>query len=40
MSDNGGAQYYLKQVNSLWSYDEPLAQLYPGTNQTLPQKMG
>ena len=30
-------QYYPSEVTSLWGYDESLAQLYPGTGQTLPQ---
>ena len=34
------AQYYPREVTSLWGYDGPLAQLYPGTGQTLPQTMG
>ena len=30
-------QYYPREVTSLWRYDGPLAQLYPDTDQTLPQ---
>ena len=33
-------QIYPREVTSLWDYDGPLAQLYPGTGQTLPQTMG
>ena len=42
-SGNGGAfsmaQYYPREI-SLWGYDGPLAQLCPGTGQTLPETMG
>ena len=44
ISGNGGAfsmaQYYPREVISLWGYDGPQAQLYPGTGQTLPQTTG
>ena len=43
ISGNGGAfsmaQYYPREI-SLWGYDGPLAQLCPGTGQTLPETTG